>query len=169
MSYVTVWVWVSRIKKRSPGHAALAIMPGAAKPAEGYVSFAPQESGSIRGPGKFYSSEDDKRHYFTPDDDGPRGLYKAMIFGLDTAAMLRQFQRDQELPQLYSPLNECATNVHRYLKLGGGDRYASWWSRNLIVPIWSPDDVEDYARSIVKGTRHLGSSDEKIAGAGTIF
>lgn len=169
MSYVTVWVWVSRIQKRSPGHAALAIVPDAGKPAEGYVSFAPQQSGSVHGPGKFYTHEDDKHHYIAPDDDGARGLYKAMIFGLDTRKMLRHFHRDQEMPQTYSMRNECATQVHRYLKIGGGDQFASWWSRNLIVPVWSPDDVEDYARSIVKNTRHLGSSDEKIIGAGTIF
>ena len=53
MSYVTVWVWVSRIRQQSYfGHTALAIVPTAESPLEGYVSFGPAKSGSPYGPGK---------------------------------------------------------------------------------------------------------------------
>ena len=44
-SYVIVRVWVSRIRKTSPGHTSLAIRPLARDAAQGYVSFAPVKSG----------------------------------------------------------------------------------------------------------------------------
>lgn len=40
MAVVTVYVWVSLIKARSPGHAAMQI-GDATFPNEGYMSFAP--------------------------------------------------------------------------------------------------------------------------------
>lgn len=164
MDYVVVRVWVSLVKASSPGHAALAIRPTAQLPDEGYVSFAPQKSGSVYGPGKFYPWEHDKKHYV----DTGRGVWTGHIFGLDVPKMLRQFLNDLAQPQTYSIFNECATNVRRYLALGGGDKFASAWSRN-VVGFWSPDDVEDYARSIIKNTQQLGSFGIKTKGQGTLF
>ena len=70
--------------------------------------------------------------------------------------------------ETYSLFNECATQVHRYLKIGGGDSYAGTWSKH-VIGFWSPDDVEDYAKSIVNHTRRLGSTGHKFRGAGTVF
>jgi hypothetical protein len=168
MSYVIVRVWVSRIRKISPGHASLAIFPHSTVPHNGYVSFAPVKSGSVYGPGKFYPFAHDRAEYIHPKDDKPRGCWIGKIYGLDTEKMMRQFLHDQRRPQTYSLFNECATQVHRYLVEGGGDQFASLWSRHAVLA-WSPDDVEEYARSIVEHTRRLGSDCRKIRGAGTVF
>jgi len=168
MSYVTVRVWVSRIRKKSPGHAALAILPHSRTPADGYVSFAPVTSGSVYGPGKFYSFAHDRDEYDKPTDDGPRGCWVAKIYGLDTHKMMDHFMRDSKHSQIYSLFNECASQVHKYLVIGGGDKFAGRWARNALL-CWSPDDVEDFARSIVAHTRQLGSTGHKFVGAGTVF
>ena len=167
MSHVIVRVWVSRMKKTSPGHASLAIRPQASNPQEGYVSFAPIKSGSVYGPGKFYSLAHDLNEYDKPTDDGARGCWVGRIYGLDTDKMMKAFSQINQM-QVYSLFNECASQVHKYLVIGGGDKFASRWSRNALL-CWSPDDVEDYARSIVTNTRHLGSYGQKVVGAGTVF
>ncbi len=167
MSHVIVRVWVSRIKKTSPGHASLAIHPHAQSAQEGYVSFAPIKSGSVYGPGKFYTLAHDLDEYDKPTNDGARGCWIGKIYGLDTDKMMKAFTKDNHT-QVYSLFNECASQVHKYLQIGGGDKFATRWSRNALV-CWSPDDVEDYARSIVDHTRHLGSTGNKVVGAGTVF
>lgn len=133
---------------------------GAVYPKEGYISFAPLVEGSIRGAGKFFDRFHDDEHY------KGRGLWVGHIYGLNTDEMMKQLQADIGSPPAYGPLNECATVVRRYLKAGGGDEFASWWSRNNIPPI-SPDDVEDFARSIVGNTKDKGSSERTIRGAGS--
>ena len=160
--YVTVYVWVSLLSARSPGHVALSLLPFSKTPADGYVSFAPRKAGNVYGPGHFYSRAHDTRHY------AKRGVWVGKIYGLDVAKMTRQFSVDWKQPSTYSLLNECASVVHRYLKLGGGDDFAGAWSRVALIT-WSPDDAEDYARSIVKNTAHLGSFGVKSRGEGTIF
>jgi hypothetical protein len=135
---------------------------------DGYVSFAPVQSGSVYGPGRFYPLSHDIDEYDKPADDGARGYWIGRIFGLDTVAMMKELQRSNRYSQMYSVTNECATQVHKNLRLGGGDRFAGLWSRHAIA-FWSPDDVEDYAKSIVAHTRHLGSYGIKVIGAGTVF
>ena len=169
MGFVTVSVWVSRIKKTSPGHVAMMINEKSRIPEDGYVSFAPVKSGSVYGPGKFYSYSDDEEHYIDTMAKGSelRGCWVGKIYGLNTDWMMEQFRIDQKQPPTYSIANECATTVHRYLQIGGGDEHAGIWSRN-VLGFWSPDDVEDYARDIVKHTHQLGSRGHKTVGAGTI-
>ena len=82
--------------------------------------------------------------------------------------MMHRFAMDQKHTQTYSLFNECASQVHKYLSLGGGGKYASLWSRNVVLT-WSPDDVEDYSKSIISKTRKLGSVGVQIVGAGTIW
>lgn len=161
MHEVTVYVWVSLIKAGSPGHAAMSINL-ASLPENGYISFAPEESGSISGAGKFFDRAYDVEHYKN------RGVWTGTIYGLDTDKMLNQLKADLASPPAYGVFNECATVVRSYLKLGGGDQFASWWSRNNLPPI-SPDDVEDYAKSIIKGTQDKGSYGFKTVGEGTLF
>lgn len=168
MSFVTVRVWVSRLKKTSPGHASLALFPHSHSPQTGYISFAPARSGNISGPGKYYDYHHDFGSYSTPSDDKSRGCWIGTIYGLDVEKMWQHYSQQLSSPPWYSIMNECATQVHEYLVIGGGDKYASWWARNAIG-FWSPDDVEDYAKSIIKNTRELGSKEQKIVGAGTIF
>ena len=169
MSHVVVRVWVSRIKKTSPGHASLAIHPNAHTPEEGYVSFAPVKSGSVHGPGKFYSYKHDHHSYMVKQtNEKTRGYWIGHIYGLDTTKMMNQFAEDSSHPQTYSIFNECATQVHKYLQIGGGDNFSTSWNRTAML-FWSPDDVEDYAKSIIKHTHHLGSRGHKIVGAGTVF
>src|SRR4051794_7738203 len=95
--YVTVRVWVSRVRKRSPGHASLALFPHSRTFQDGYVSFAPVVSGSVQGPGKFYPLDHDEAEYVAPDDDGPRVVWVGKIFGLDVPKMWQQFQKDAKL------------------------------------------------------------------------
>lgn len=159
MVQVTVYVWVSLLKAKSPGHAALQI-GDAVYPQQGYVSFAPLESGKIRGAGKFYDKFHDDEHY------SGRGVWIGHIFGLNTDAMLKKMAEDLGAVPAYGPMNECATTVRQYLKIGGGDEFASAWSRNSVPPI-SPDDVEDFARSIVNKTKDKGSSAIKVQGEGS--
>jgi hypothetical protein len=160
VQFVRVYVWVSLIKARSPGHAALSI-GDAIYPSEGYVSFAPAVSGSISGAGKFYDRNHDTSYY------ARRGVWIGTIYGLDTAAMLHAISKEVASPPAYGAFNECATTVRRILKIGGGDTHASWWSSWNTHPI-SPDDVEDYASSIVDNTKTIGSSAVRIRGEGTI-
>lgn len=160
---VTVYVWVSLLKANSPGHAALSMGPAAATPQSGYLSFAPRVAGSAHGPGHFYSRAHDVEHY------AKRGVWIGTIYGLDVDSMMRSFHQERMTPPTYSLLNECSTVVHRYLAIGGGDKLASQWSRTLLVNVWSPDDVEDYARSIVNATATLGSQGIQRRGEGTIF
>lgn len=164
MGFVNVFVWVSlvkgqKIKDISPGHAAMSIN-NASRPDQGYISFAPLKSGNINGPGKFYSWEEDQKHY------KKRGLWLGRIFGLDTEKIKTQLAKDIATPPIYNLGNECATTVHRYLKLGGGDKFASKWSQTIFVFI-TPDDVEDYAKSIVAGTKDKGSYGGSIIGEGS--
>ena len=169
MSYVIVRVWVSRVKEKSPGHASLAILPHAKVPQTGYVSFAPVKSGSVYGRGKFYDFQHDHAEYMVArGNEPPRGCWTGKIFGLDTDKMMHHFQKDNKHAQTYSLLNECATQVHKYLVIGGGDKFANTWSKHALL-CWSPDDVEDYARSIVENTRTLGPHGHKHVGAGTVF
>jgi len=125
MSSVIVRVWVSRIKKSSPGHASLGILPKARNAQSGYVSFAPVKSGSVYGPGRFYTLDHDLDHDSRATNDGVRGYWVGKIYGLDTAAMLKAFSRDNQHAQTYSLFNECASQVHKYLAIGNGDKYAS--------------------------------------------
>ena len=116
MSHVTVRVWVSRVREWSPGHVSLAIRPGARNVHNGYVSFAPVRKGSIYGPGKFYTLDDDLKEYGRTHHDGPRGHWVGKIHGLDAAKMLDHLRRDSRHALIYSPRNECANQVHKYLK-----------------------------------------------------
>jgi len=156
---VRVYVWVSHIQSGSPGHAALQI-GGGKTPDDGYVSFAPEVQGSVSGPGKFYDKSHDDKHY------NGRGVWIGTIWGLDIAAMRIKLREEYKGGMHYSYRNECATTVKRILIKGGGDKLASWWSRKNVGPI-SPDDVEDFARSIVENTKPNGSYSEKINGVGT--
>ncbi len=169
-SFVTVFVWVSLVKAVSPGHAAISLHPEAKIPEEGYVSFAPLEEGSISGPGCFYPKNHDMQHYGSIESPPGerRGVWTANLYGLDVNAMYQQLRIDLKNVPHYSISNECATTVHRYLQIGGGDQFASWWSRN-VLGFWSPDDVEDYARSIAENTRNLGSNFRKHSGQGTLW
>lgn len=169
-SYVTVFVWVSHVGSTSPGHAALALRPNAQTPQAGYVSFAPLEQGTISGPGHFYTKDHDIEHYgsISLSSKERRGVWIANLYGLNIALMIQRLERDLlDAPQ-YSIANECATTVHRYLQIGGGDQFASWWSSH-VMGFWSPDDVEDYARSIADNTKTLGSNYQKYSGVGTVW
>lgn len=166
MSYVKVFVWVSLLRARSPGHAAMALFPQARTPEDGYISFAPSEQGSISGPGKWFTLDHDLGEYAGPHH--VRGVWIGKIYGLNVQAVHHAFKHHLHHPPHYNLFNECASQVHRYLQIGGGDRLASWWSRKVLLT-WSPDDVEDYAKSIIRQTRHLGSHGQQIVGEGTIF
>lgn len=170
-SYVTVYIWVSHLASGSPGHAAIALCPGAETPEEGYVSFAPLKEGSPKGPGKFYDRAHDVKHYgnISQSSEERRGVWIANLYGLNVADMLLQLKKDLEnVPEYVIPSNQCATTVQRYLQKGGGDDYASWWTRK-VLGFWTPDDVEDYAESIADNTKKLGSNYKKYAGIGTLY
>ena len=158
---VIVYVWVSLVKSGSPGHAAMEI-GGGTTPATGYVSFAPLVEGSISGAGKFFDKEHDRSHY------AGRGLWIGCIYGLDTEKMLQKLKADLASPPAYGPLNECATTVRTYLVEGGGNELASWWSSWSLGGVVSPDDLEDYAQSIVERTRDRGSYDHSVRGEGSL-
>ncbi len=170
-SYVTVYIWVSHFASKSPGHAAMALCPGADTPEAGYVSFAPLKEGSPKGPGKFFDRAHDIKHYgnISQSSDERRGVWIANLYGLNVTAMLQLFASDREnVPEYVIPSNQCATTVQRYLQHGGGDNYASWWTRK-VIGFWTPDDVEDYAESIADNTKKLGSNYKKYAGIGTLY
>ena len=149
MSHVIVQVWVSRVKKTSPGHAALKIVPHAHTPHTGYVSFAPVKSGSIYGPGKFYDYQHDHEHYMVPQGtEEARGCWIGKIFGLDTEKMMQQFQKDSKIAQTYSLRNECATQVHKYLVIGGGNKFASTWSKHALASPFVADQMSTIVLSV---------------------
>ena len=70
------------MKKVSPGHASLAIMPHSTTPDNGYVSLA-VKSGSVYGTGKFYPYSHDKHEYILQKDGGKvrgAGLAASMVW-----------------------------------------------------------------------------------------
>lgn len=158
---VIVYVWVSLTKSGSPGHAAMEIGFGTT-PATGYISFAPLQEGSMSGAGKFYDKAHDNEHY------KGRGLWIGYIYGLDTGKMLTKLATDIAAPPHYGPLNECATTVRTYLVAGGGDGFASWWSSWSLGGVVSPDDLEDYAKSIIARTKDKGSYERSVRGEGSL-
>ena len=171
-SHVTVFVWVSHIKSKSPGHAASALQPGAETPQAGYVSFAPLTEGDMDGPGKFYPKSHDIKHYGTVSQTSNerRGVWIANLYGLNITQMMKRLENDlSSVPNYSVPKNQCATTVHRYLQIGGADPLASWWSSHVVGGIWSPDDIEDYAKSIAENTKNLGSNYKKYSGVGTVW
>ncbi len=158
-------------RKFSPGHASLAILPNSSRPEDGYVSFAPAKPGSVYGLGEFFDFEEDLDHYVKSSDDGPRGIWIGKIYGLDQHKMLRHFSA-ASMSQTYSPTNEFPRDPSSPLSPASvAETNLPVYGRGRsIVPIWSPDDVEDYARSIIAGTRKLGSVvGIKVRGAGTMF
>ena len=83
---------------------------------------------------------------------------------------MKRLENDlSSVPNYSVPKNQCATTVHRYLQIGGADPLASWWSSHVVGGIWSPDDIEDYAKSIAENTKNLGSNYKKYSGVGTVW
>ena len=153
---LTVNIWDFRGKTEAWGHASLQVD-------QTYVSWWPEHPGQV--PSKIhrniYASHPfrDRRYEEDVAAEGQRPDHRVPINGLEETAIKDWWQsfgltRDGVL--YYGPLlawdtlkRNCSNVVATALRVGGGDRYASWSKAWHLV--WTPDDVLQYALSIQRG------------------
>lgn len=144
---VEVLVW--RHGHGSPfGHAAIALDVAALTEAQGYLSFHPSAEGLrklLPNAPVFRSRQEDYEEY------RKNKLFDAVLYGLDVEAMRKRYRAWRAGHPTFSAARCCSWLVHHLLEAGGGDEYASWLS-SWVIGQWSPDDVKDYAGSIVQHT-----------------
>jgi hypothetical protein len=152
---VKVYVWKFRGKREAWGHASMEV-------GRDYISWWPEAAGRSQSKisDDLFSAhpimgrrlEDDIR------DEGGSPDRTIIIAGLDEARIRAWWHRiapwaagRQGPPSLaWSTLRwNCSKVVASALKEGGGDRHASWWKSWNVV--WTPNDVCEYAESIVRG------------------
>ncbi len=147
---LTVHIWSPKValSGKSVGHAAITLNTE-------YISWWP-ESGMLNvSPYRVRSLAMDVH-----EEDG-RAPMDTIIHGLDESAILQWwsgFGLQASGEQLQGPMpaynvlkQSCATVASTALRIGGGDKFAGWWSRTNMV--WSPLDVHRYAQAICTGMR----------------
>lgn len=155
---ITVHVWQFRGKAEAWGHASMSV--GSA-----YVSWWPESPGAVPSGihPNIYKSSPYRNRSFRDDvrDEGQMPDHNVVLNGLDEQAIVRWWAglglvwEGRELAgplQPWSTLDRnCSTVVAEGLRVGGGDRFSSWWdSWNLV---WTPADVLRYATEIERGLR----------------
>lgn len=153
---LTVYIWSFRGKTEAWGHASMQVD-------QTYVSWWPEKPGQV--PSKIhsniYSSHPFRNRSYSADvsAEGYPPDHVIRIDGLDEKSIKDWWQsfglsRDgllyQGPLQSWDTLNcNCSNVVATALRIGGGDKFASWSkSWNLV---WSPADVLQYAQSIQLG------------------
>lgn len=153
---VDVYVWNFRGKREAWGHAS-------ARVGANYISWWPMAINRVQSrihsdiyeahprPPKF---ADDVR------DEGGAPNVTIRIAGLDEPRMTTWWYRiypwaghrygPPAMPWSTVDWN-CSKLVATALKEGGGDRFAAWQTSWNVV--WTPNDVREYAESIVKGMK----------------
>lgn len=148
---ITVYIWDMDLgaKPKCVGHASMLVS------GHTYVSWWPDERASL---GNYHPIRN--RGYAGDVAGEGRGPEHTVILdGLDEPAILDWWKHfglvsDGELIQgpllPYNVLTQnCSTVVARGLKVGGGDKYASWYAATNLV--WRPATVLQYALAIRAG------------------
>lgn len=80
-----------------------------------------------------------------------------VIDGLDDEAIRRWWRQTRIAPdaQWCTLGPNCSTTVANALKAGGADKFAPLWTRTNAV--WTPNDVEQFARSVQEGIKKVPS------------
>jgi len=151
-----VYVWSFRGKTEAWGHASMQVD-------QTYVSWWPEKPGQVPSGihRNIYASHPIRSRSYSGDvsAEGQPPDHVIRIDGLDEKAIKDWWQsfglsRDGVLYQ--GPLQSwdtlkrnCSNVVATALRIGGGDKFASWSkSWNLV---WTPADVLQYAQSIQRG------------------
>ncbi len=152
---VTVHIWSFRGKREAWGHASMHV-------GQAYISWWPMGAGRDRSKihSDIYSVHPIMGRNFADDirDEGIPPNETIRINGLDEGRITTWWERiapwsasrsgPPSMP--WSTLDwNCSKVVAMALKEGGGDKYASWPTTWNVV--WTPNDVRDYADSIVRG------------------
>jgi hypothetical protein len=153
---VTVFIWKFRGKAEAWGHASMQLD-------QTYISWWPENPGQV--PSKIhphvYASHPfrDRKYEEDVSAESQPPDHIIRIDGLDERAIKDWWQsfgltRDGILYQ--GPLlswdtlkRNCSNVVATALRVGGGDKYASWSQSWNIV--WTPQDVLRYTQSIQQG------------------
>jgi hypothetical protein len=152
---LTVYIWSFRGKAEAWGHTSMQVD-------QTYISWWPAKPGQV--PSKIhnvYVSHPIRNRTYIADVTAERQSpdWVIPLDGLDEKAIKDWWQlfgltRDGVLYQ--GPLppwdtlwQNCSNVVATALRVGGGDKFASWYrSWNLV---WTPSDVLQYAQSIQQG------------------
>jgi len=150
---INVYVWLPKQEnsQKYVGHASLLVNGFS------YISWWPAEEPSeLR---KDYSPIRNRNYDGDVQGEGRKPDCNIDLTGLDERSILRWWQSfglmngNQELQGPLPPYNilgqNCSTVVAKALKIGGGERYAGWYSSVSIV--WRPKTVLDFATSIKRG------------------
>jgi len=153
---LTVYIWSFRGKSEAWGHASMQID-------QTYISWWPEQPGQVPSGihQNIYASHPIRNRSYVADveAEGQPPDQVIRIAGLDEKAIKdwwQSFGLSREGVQYHGPLQSwdtlqrnCSNVVALGLRIGGGDKYASWYkSWNLI---WTPADVLQYAQSIQSG------------------
>ena len=155
---VTVYVWNFMGKNIAWGHASMHCE-------QTYISWWPTGEGRV--PSKIsqsvYAASPFRNQTFQTDQlfEGDGKFLKApdhsiRISGLDEVAIKNWWAGfglvrngallQGPLPAWTSLGQNCSTVVAKALSIGGGDKYASWYSRTSVI--WTPNKIREYAVEI---------------------
>jgi hypothetical protein len=153
---ITVYVWQYRGKNEAWGHAS-------AQVDRTYISWWPEQPGQV--PSKIhpniYASHPYRNRTLAQDTAAEEQApdHTVQIDGLNETAIKDWWQsfgltRDGveyqgPLPPWKTLSQNCSTVVATALRVGGGDKYATWWKSWNVV--WTPADTLAYAQSIQTG------------------
>lgn len=149
---VTVYVWLPKQigNQKNVGHASMLVS------GHTYISWWPDQSAGF---GQDYHPQRNKSYTSDLRDEACAPDAIINIEGLNEAAILGWWQSfglvsngvilEGPLPPYNLTNKNCSTVVATALKIGGGDKFASWF--NSWSVIWRPQTVLDFAKSIRNG------------------
>jgi hypothetical protein len=152
---ISVYIWNFRGKREAWGHASMHV-------GTDYISWWPMGTGRVHSKvhQNVYSAHPREPSLQADiDGEGSHPSHTILINGLDEARIIAWWHRT--FPWAVSRLGppsvpwsslgwNCSKIVATGLKEGGGDRFASW-SKSWALIAWTPNDVREYAESIVRG------------------
>lgn len=154
---VTVFIWNYQGKSERWGHASMQVD-------QTYISWWPAKEGRVRSEihPDIYSVDPIRSRSKKADEEaeGSAPDHTIHINGLDDTAIKAWWKslslNDENGRELPGPIQQwdtfkrnCSTVVSTGLRVGGGDKYSTWYkSWNLV---WTPSDVLQYANSIHHG------------------
>lgn len=153
---LSVYIWSFRGKSEAWGHASMQVDLT-------YISWWPEQPGQVPSGihRNIYASHPFRNRSYIADvtAEGQPPDHVICIDGLDEDAIKDWWQSlglNREGISYHGPLQSwdtlqrnCSNVVATGLRIGGGDKFASWLkSWNLV---WTPADVLQYAQSIQSG------------------
>ncbi|MGI9067367.1 MAG: hypothetical protein ACR2HX_13330 [Pyrinomonadaceae bacterium] len=149
---ITVYVWLpKRIgNQKNVGHSAM-LLGGLT-----YISWWPDEAAGF---GRDYHPIRNKSYHSDVKDERCKPDWYVQLNGLDEKAILDwwanfgltmgNIQLQGPLPPYNLATQNCSTVVANGLRVGGGNKYASWYSSWSLI--WRPQAVLEYSLAIQQG------------------